>query len=105
MAKTPLEVKLGVVKRGVKELDMYRREAADEARRVAELGGPGADGYRHAAQLLEESREMVATTTDRLQVAAAELERLADAAGEAEAAEAREWVERARGALAQGSSS
>jgi hypothetical protein len=96
--KTPLEIKFGVVKRGVKELEMYHDEVhkGEEALKTS-----GEDGIKQAKLALEESHAMVVNTHDRLQVAIKELSSLLDTEENHPPtnpliSEAREWLEKAK---------
>ena len=62
---TTLKVSIGVVRRAVKELEMYRKEVEDGESKLAELS-PEDNFYAQTARGLEESKTMVLNTQDRL---------------------------------------
>ncbi|KAG8865226.1 hypothetical protein FRB96_000116 [Tulasnella sp. 330] len=62
-----LKIKTGVVKRQIKELDLYRQEEAENVQRVEKLKAEGADGadIRHAETVLQEAKKMVPSAKER----------------------------------------
>ena len=63
-----LRIKVGVLKRAVKELKMYKKEVIDNEAKLRALG-EGHDRYRQTKQALEESRNMVPDTKSRMTAA------------------------------------
>lgn len=72
-SSTSLKVALGVVRRGVKELEMYRKEVEDGENKLESLSLED-NFYAQTARALEESKTMVRNTHDRLRQAVADLE-------------------------------
>ncbi|KAG9006040.1 hypothetical protein FRB94_001021 [Tulasnella sp. JGI-2019a] len=56
-----LKIKTGVVKRQIKELNLYRQEEAENVQKVEKLKAAAADGadIRHAETVLNEAKKMV----------------------------------------------
>jgi hypothetical protein len=97
---TTLKVSAGVLKRAVKELEMYTREVSEGEKKLAGL--PKDDNfYSQTQQTLEESRTMLKRTQERLKEALADLEsKLKSAApGSPDYEEANEWSGKAKTAI------
>jgi len=74
-----LKIKTGVVKRQVKELDLYRQEKTEKVENLEKLKAAGADGadIRRAEALLDEAQKMVPDAQGRTGKAVADLKDLA----------------------------
>jgi hypothetical protein len=98
---TTLKVSTGVVKRAVKELEMYRKEVEEGENKLQTL--PTNDNfYAQTQKALEESRTMLTRTQDRLKVSLVDLDSKMKgiAEGNPEFDEAVSWSQRARSAVA-----
>jgi len=73
-----LKIKTGVVKRLMKELNLYRKEHEEQVIRVEKLKGEGADGadIRHAETVLKEAATMIPDAQTRMEKSVAELKDL-----------------------------
>jgi len=95
-----LKVATGVVRRAVKELEMYRKEV-EEGERKLDAMALDDNFYAQTARALEESKTMVRNTHDRLRQAVTDLEsKLKGAeAQDADGEEAKSWAQKAHTAL------
>jgi len=77
-----LKIKSGVVKREIKELNLYRQEEQEQVTKVDKLKSEGADAadLRQAVKVLDEARKMVPDAQSRLQKAVADLKDLTNQA-------------------------
>ena len=64
-----LRIKTGVLRRAVKELQMYEQEVVDGRKKLEEMG-TGHDRYKQTRAVLDESIGQVSDTKNRLQDAA-----------------------------------
>ena len=98
---TTLKVSAGVVKRAVKELEMYRQEVAEGEQKLAAL--PKDDNfYSQTQQTLEESKTVLKRTQEHLKTSLADLQSKFEQAqaGTPEYEEAKEWLDKAKAAVA-----
>lgn len=100
-ANTTLKVNTGIVKRGVKDLEMYRQEVVDGETKLASM--PTNDNfYSQTKQALEESRTMVSKTESSLRDALSHLQGKLRGGKENDSDEvdqAREWAQKAEQVL------
>jgi len=98
---TTLKVSTGVVKRAVKELDMYRQEVRDTEQKLSAM--PTNDNfYSQTQKSLEESKTMYKQTQERLRQALNDLESKLKGIAETnpEREEAMSWAQQAKTAVA-----
>lgn len=78
-----LKVQIGVVKRMIKEVAAYEKEAIDNGARVQKMKDDGKDEYdiKKQEEVLAESQMMIPDSKNRLEAA---IEKLSDVLGEAE---------------------
>ena len=94
---TTLKVSTGVVKRAVKELEMYRQEV-DEGENKLKTMPTNDNFYSQTQKALEESRTVLSRTEERLKTALADLESKMKGVSQdnEDLADASTWTERAK---------
>jgi len=95
-----LKVNLGVIKRTVKELKMYRQEVTDVTQDLSNTARTD-NFYSQKAATLKESETMVKNTEERLRTALSDLESKLKgiSSQDAEVQDAVNWVKEARDTL------